>query len=147
MVWSENGCWHKLLSMSASLRDRIRASLLHTLDSCGLNDKYLVKVEYPSPLGSAIRESERKVDIAVLQKDGKPYLFIECKEQKTSGSTEDKLFRALEEAKRDRLLGVHSIVVFSGPGFRQSYERWAMVEGFVHEKYASLWLERFFCRR
>lgn len=51
-----------------------------------------------------------------------------------------------EEAKRDRLLGVHSIIVFSGAGFRQSYERWAMVEGFIREEYAELWFKRFFCR-
>ncbi|GIW28152.1 MAG: hypothetical protein KatS3mg070_1515 [Meiothermus sp.] len=134
--------------MSASLRERIRSLLEQTLKNCDL-DEYVVQVEYSSPLGSAIRETDRRVDIAVLRKENgelKPYLYIECKEQKTSGSAEDKLFRALEEAKRDRLLGVHSIVVFSGAGFRQSYERWAMVEGFVREEYADLWFKRFFCR-
>ncbi|ADD28227.1 PD-(D/E)XK nuclease superfamily protein [Meiothermus ruber] len=134
--------------MSASLRERIKFLLEQILKNCGLND-YVVQEEYLSPLGSAIRETGRRVDIAVLRKENgelKPYLYIECKEQKTSGSAEDKLFRALEEAKRDRLLGVHSIVVFSGAGFRQSYERWAMVEGFVREEYADLWFKRFFCR-
>ncbi len=134
--------------MSASLRERIKSLLEQTLKNCEL-DEYVVQVEYPSPLGSAIREADRRIDIAVLRKEKgelKPYLYIECKEQKTSGSAEDKLFRALEEAKRDRLLGVHSIVVFSGAGFRQSYERWAMVEGFVREEYAELWFKRFFCR-
>ncbi|GEM82615.1 PD-(D/E)XK nuclease superfamily protein [Meiothermus hypogaeus] len=134
--------------MSANLRERIKNLLEQTLKSCELNE-YVIASEYLSPLGSAIREAERRVDIAVLKKeknDLKPYLYIECKEQKTSGSAEDKLFRALEEAKRDRLLGVHSIVVFAGAGFRQSYERWAMVEGFVREEYADLWLKRFFCR-
>lgn len=135
--------------MPVSLRDRIRALVELTLRNCDQSNVFVVEVEFISPMGSAIRESARRVDIAVLRKeqdDVKPYLYIECKEQKTSGSAEDKLFRALEEAKRDRLLGVHSIVVFSGAGFRQSYERWAMVEGFVREEYADLWLKRFFCR-
>ncbi|GIW35836.1 PD-(D/E)XK nuclease superfamily protein [Meiothermus sp.] len=134
--------------MSARLRERIKNLLEQTLKNCEL-DEYVIESEYLSPLGSAIREAERRIDIAVLKKDKndlKPYLYIECKEQKTSGSAEDKLFRALEEAKRDRLLGVHSIVVFAGAGFRQSYERWAMVEGFVREEYADLWFKRFFCR-
>jgi len=123
--------------------------LNNILKECDRRNRYQLAVEYTSPLGSAVRESTRKVDIAILrtEKDErKPYLYIECKEQNTRGTAEEKLFRALEEAKRDRLLGVHSIVIFSGRGFQPSYERWAMVEGFVHEEYAELWLRRFFCK-
>ncbi len=135
--------------MSGKLRDRIKDTLDKILAGCNLTKQYKVEVEYPSPLGSVIRESGRRVDIAVLRKEGgafKPYLYIECKEQNTGGSAQDKLFRALEEARRDRILGVHSIVVFSGTKFSPSYERWAMVEGFIREEYAERWLQRFFCQ-
>lgn len=88
----------------------------------GFEGRLHVEVEYPSPHGSAIREQGRKVDVAVLLKeDLRPYL-LECKWQSTSGSAEDKLFRAAEEARRDRLFGVHSVVV-GGPRFGAKMRR------------------------
>lgn len=131
--------------MSGKLSKRVKAILEKVLEDCGLIGKYQIETEYRSPLGSVIRETERRVDLAVLR-EGQPYLYIECKEQYTSGSAEEKLFRALEEARRDRILGVHSVVVFAGSGFRQSYKRWAMVEGFIREEYLEEWLRRFFCQ-
>lgn len=112
---------------------------------CSSESGFKVVAEYESPHGSAIRNQGRRVDIAVL-KDNKPYLFIECKWQETSGSTQDKIFRALEEVKRDHTLGVHSIVVFGGHGWSKSIERWAIAEGMIREEWIEKWLERFFCR-
>ncbi|MFZ8813293.1 MAG: hypothetical protein ACO2OU_05460 [Thermus aquaticus] len=46
---------------------------------------------------------------ALLKRDEDlPYLFLECKWQSERGSAQDRLFRAAEEARRDRALGVHS---------------------------------------
>jgi hypothetical protein len=113
------------------------------------------------PHGSVIREQGRKVDVAVLLKrdkgpspylfaallkrnEDRPCLFLECKWQLQRGSAQDKLFRAAEEARRDRALGVHSAVVVGGPGFTDNVRRWALTEGFIHETFLEAWLGEFF---
>jgi hypothetical protein len=103
-------------------------------------------MEYTSPMEALSVNKGRKVDVAVLLKEEglRPYLFLECKWQSTSGSAEDKLFRAAEEARRDRLFGVHSVVVVGGPGFGPKMRRWALTEGFIHESFLEAWLREFF---
>ena len=130
------------MSAEKEFQERIKGLVERSLEKCGLD--YRVATEYDSPFGSVIRDQGRRVDIAVLRGE-KPYLFIECKWQKTSGSAQDKLFRALEEARRDRLLGAHSIIVFGGGGWSKSIERWALAEGIIRVEWVDIWLEKFFC--
>ncbi|WP_457630923.1 PD-(D/E)XK nuclease superfamily protein [Oceanithermus sp.] len=131
------------MSPEKEFQKRIAERVEAVIEKCA-QGKFQVVLEYVSPYGSAIRDQGRRVDIAVL--NGKnPYLFIECKWQNTSGSAQDKLFRVLEEAKRDRLLGVHSVIVFGGEGWSKKIERWAVAEGMIREEWVEQWLERFFC--
>lgn len=126
-------------------RDNVKSAVERVIRELGLEHKFHVVTEYPSPHGSVIREQGRKVDVAVLEgREGRPYLFLECKWQSGSGSAEDKLFRAAEEAKRDRLFGIHSVVVLGGEGFGPKMRRWALTEGFVHEAFLESWLRKFF---
>ncbi|GAA6748309.1 hypothetical protein FJNA_17380 [Thermus sp. FJN-A] len=134
--------------MGNRFRDRVKGLVEKVIREMGLSQRYRVEIEYPSPHGSAIREQGRKVDVAVLvlSEEGKfqPYLFLECKWQASRGTAEDKIFRAAEEARRDRLLGVHSVVVLGGKGFGSKMRRWALTEGFVHEAFLEVWLREFF---
>ncbi|MGQ9511323.1 MAG: PD-(D/E)XK nuclease superfamily protein [Thermaceae bacterium] len=123
---------------------RVADALRQLLKECSL--PYEVWTEYPSPHGSVIRGQGRRVDVAVLQ-GGKPFLFVECKWQDSSGSAQDKVFRALEEAKRDRLLGVHSVIVLGGEGWSRELEQWAMGEGMIREEWLGMWIKRFFCQK
>jgi hypothetical protein len=127
-------------------RKKVRETVERIIQEAGLEGRFQVVMEYTSPHGSVIREQGRKVDVAVLLKEEglRPYLFLECKWQSTSGSAEDKLFRAAEEARRDRLFGVHSVVVVGGPGFGPKMRRWALTEGFIHESFLEAWLREFF---
>lgn len=128
---------------ATEFRDHVKDAVESIIRECGLS--YSVVTEYDSPLGSVIREQGRKVDVAVLKGD-KPYLFIECKWQNTSGTAQDKLFRVLEESRRDQLLGVHSVIVFGGEGWSKKIERWAIAEGMIREEWLKEWLMRFFCQ-
>jgi hypothetical protein len=142
-------------------RKKVRETVEHIIQKAGLEGRFRVVMEYTSPHGSVIREQGRKVDVAVLLKrdegpspylfaallkrdEDLPYLFLECKWQSERGSAQDKLFRAAEEARRDRALGVHSAVVVGGPGFADNVRRWALTEGFIHEAFLEAWLREFF---
>jgi hypothetical protein len=135
-----------MTSRGHPFRDRVKEAVESVIRQAGLEGRFQVVMEYTSPHGSVIREQGRKVDVAVLLKEEglRPYLFLECKWQSTSGSAEDKLFRAAEEARRDRLFGVHSVVVVGGPGFGPKMRRWALTEGFIHESFLEAWLREFF---
>lgn len=132
------------MSPQEALKHQVANLLKQTIARCGLN--YNVRTEFPSPHGSTIRGQGRHVDVAVLDGE-RPLLFIECKWQGTSGTAQDKLFRAQEEAVRDRLFGVHSIVVLGGDGWSREIERWAIGEGMLRIEWFENWTERFFCSR
>lgn len=130
-------------------QDRVKAVVEKVIQDLGLQSRFRVVTNYPSPHGSVIREQGRRVDVAVLRVEKgeeTAYLFIECKWQAGSGSAEDKLFRAAEEAQRDRIFGVHSVVVIGGKGFGAKMRRWALTEGFIHESFLESWLREFFGR-
>jgi hypothetical protein len=127
-------------------RDKVVKTVREVLAEMGLQEVFEIKTECPSPHGSLIREQGRKVDVALLDRKGRPYLFLECKWQSVSGSAQDKLFRAVEEARRDRLFGVHSVVVVGGEGFASAIKRWALTEGLIHESFLKDWLREFFKR-
>jgi hypothetical protein len=150
-----------MASRGHPFRDRVKEAVESAIRQAGLEGRFRVVMEYTSPHGSVIREQERRVDVAVLLKrdedlspylfavllkrdEDLPYLFLECKWQSTRGSAQDKLFRAAEEARRDRALGVHSVVVVGGPGFADNVRRWALTEGFIHEAFLEAWLREFF---
>ncbi|MFN4074216.1 MAG: PD-(D/E)XK nuclease superfamily protein [Thermus sp.] len=127
-------------------RDRVKLLVEKVIAEMGLEKRFRVETEYLSPHGSVVRDRDRRVDVAVLDSEGRPYLFIECKWQTSSGTAEDKLFRSAEEARRDRIFGVHSVVVLGGSGFNRKVFRWALTEGFVHETFLETWLREFFGR-
>ncbi len=125
-------------------RDEVKRRVEKVISEMGLEKRFRVETEYLSPHGSVVRDRDRRVDVAVLDSEGHPYLFIECKWQASSGTAEDKLFRSAEEARRDRIFGVHSVVVLGGRGFNRKVFRWALTEGFVHESFLESWLREFF---
>ncbi|MCR4403672.1 MAG: hypothetical protein NUW12_13070 [Firmicutes bacterium] len=110
------------------------------LDTLGL--KY--EEQRSSELGSVIIGRGRDVDLTVVDDDGKPVMFIECKVQNTSGTAEEKLFRVIEEANRDKERGIASIIVFSGHGWSTDLLRHAMLYGAVREEYLQEWLFTYF---
>lgn len=99
--------------------------------------------EYLSPHRSMIIGRQRRADVAVMQ-GGEPVLFIECKAQEVRGTAEEKFFRALEEAKRDRDLGIASIIVFAGDGWSPDMVRHGLVAGAVPIELFEPWVEKFF---
>lgn len=111
---------------------------------CGL--PYKVRSGHPSPYGSVIRGQGRRVDVAVLP-GGQPLLFWNANGKTFQEVRRIKIFRALEEAKRDRLFGVHSVIVFGGEGWTQEVEQWAMGEGMSREEWFEAWIRRFFCSK
>ncbi len=131
-------------SSGNNFRDRVKEIVETILKEMGLEGRFQVLCEYPSPHGSVIRDRDRRVDVAVVDSTGQPYLFLECKWQSRGGTAEEKLFRSAEEAKRDRLFGIHSVVVLGGGGFNKKTLRWALTEGFVHESFLEDWLREFF---
>ena len=71
-------------------------------------------------------------------------MHIECKSQNTSGTTEDKLFKAVAEANRDKLNGIPSIIVFGGFGWNTADVRHALMNGSVRVEILREWLEIYF---
>lgn len=121
-----------------------RSSGRFILGMCGL--PYKVRSGHPSPYGSVIRGQGRRVDVAVLP-GGQPLLFWNANGKTFQEVRRIKIFRALEEAKRDRLFGVHSVIVFGGEGWTQEVEQWAMGEGMSREEWFEAWIRRFFCSK
>lgn len=101
-------------------------------------------LEHRSRFGSAIINKARHIDIAVLGNNGEAAMHIECKVQNKKGSAEDKLFRAVEEANRDKSHGMPSIIVFGGFGWTDHDLRFAMLNGAVRVEYLETWLRCYF---
>ncbi|MEW6230651.1 MAG: PD-(D/E)XK nuclease superfamily protein [Bacillota bacterium] len=97
-----------------------------------------------SELGSVIIGRGRDVDLTVVDDEGNPIMFIECKAQNTSGTAEEKLFRVIEEANRDKERGIPSIIVFSGYGWSTDLLRHAMLYCAVREEHLEEWLSIYF---
>lgn len=51
-------------------RDDVKALVERVIRELGLEERFRVVTEYPSPHGSVIREQGRKVDVAVLEREG-----------------------------------------------------------------------------
>jgi hypothetical protein len=113
------------------------------LDELGL--RYGTEVN--SPIGSSIIGKGRRVDIVVYDDQDKPLMHIECKSQNSSGTTEDKLFKAVAEANRDKANGIPSIIVFSGFGWNQPDVRHALLNGSVRVELLKEWLATYFYYR
>lgn len=126
-------------NQSKSARELVEEVKL-ILDGLGL--KY--EEQRRSELGSVIIGRDRDVDLTVIDDAGNPVMFIECKVQNTSGTAEEKLFRVIEEANRDKERGIPSIIVFSGYGWSTDLLRHAMLYGAVREEYLQEWLSTCF---
>jgi hypothetical protein len=105
------------------------------------------EVERYSQHGSSIIGKRRRVDVAVIDESGSVVLHIECKNQNVGGTAEDKLFKAVEEANRDKLLGTASIIVFGGFGWNEADMRHALLNGAVRIEFLEDWLDMYFSYR
>lgn len=108
----------------------------------------LMKIRYQterySEHQSSIIGKKRRVDVAVLDDLDNVLMHIECKNQNVGGTTEDKLFKAVEEANRDKNLGTPSIIVFSGFGWNEADMCHAMLNGAVRIELLEDWLRIYF---
>ena len=120
--------------------EQLKAEVCKILEN--LNLKYTT--EKYSEIGSSIIDKGRRVDVVVLGDDEKVLMHIECKNQNTQGTTEDKLFKAVEEANRDKLHGIPSIIVFAGFGWSYQDARHALLNGSVRIELLYDWLKIFF---
>lgn len=120
--------------------DDLKQQVCAELEALGLN----YRLEQYSPIKSCIIGKDRRVDVTVIDDHENPVLHIECKHQRVSGTTEDKLFRAVTEANRDKTLGIPSIIVFSGFGWTPSDMRHAMLNGAVRVEMLRDWLKLYF---
>lgn len=113
---------------------------------CAILDRMHIRYEKErlSDYGSAILNKSRRVDVVVLDESRAPAMHIECKVQNKTGSAEDKLFRAVEEANRDKQHGMPSIIVFAGFGWTDHDMRFAMLNGAVRLEYLETWLRVYF---
>lgn len=102
------------------------------------------KTERYSDHLSSIIGKRRRVDVALLDPHDDVLMHIECKNQNVAGTTEDKLFKAVEEANRDKRLGTPSIIVFSGFGWSPADMRHAMLNGAVRIELLEDWLRIYF---
>ncbi|MDH5721029.1 MAG: hypothetical protein OEZ13_10535 [Spirochaetia bacterium] len=93
--------------------EELKRKVCEILDNLNLS----YKTEVNSKIGSSIIGKGRRVDVVVYDKKGGVFMHIECKSQNVSGTTEDKLFKAVAEAARDKTLGIPSVIVFSGFGW------------------------------
>ena len=107
-----------------------------------LNISY--KTEVYSPHNSIIIGKKRRVDVVICDNDDNHLMHIECKNQNTTGSAEDKLFRAVSEAERDKQLGIPSIIVFAGHGWSVHNARYAMMNGAIRIEILKDWLGLYF---
>ena len=110
------------------------------LDELGL----YYKTEEYSTHGSSIIGKGRRVDVVIFDCHENVIMHIECKAQNSRGTTQDKLFKAVEEANRDKRLGTPSIIVFSGFGWNEADMRHAMLNGAVRIENLRDWLMCYF---
>ncbi|MEW6230618.1 MAG: PD-(D/E)XK nuclease superfamily protein [Bacillota bacterium] len=97
-----------------------------------------------SELGSAMIGRGQDADLTVVDDEGDPIMLIECKVQNTSGTAEEKLFRVIEGANRDKERGIPSIIVFSGYGWSTDLLRHAMLYCAVREEHLEEGLSIYF---
>ncbi len=119
--------------------EALKQKVCEVLTSLGLR----FRLEQNSKLGSSIIGKGRRVDVVVVEGDQEP-MHIECKHQRVAGTTEDKLFKAVTEANRDKQLGIPSIIVFSGFGWNPADMRHALLNGSVRIELLYDWLKVYF---
>jgi len=120
---------------------RLNSQELHQ-EVCRILDKLQIRYEKErySEHGSSIIGKRRRVDVAVLDAVGQVVMHIECKNQNSAGTAEEKLFKAVEEANRDKRLGTPSIIVVGGFGWSEADLRHAMLNGAVRIEILEDWL-------
>lgn len=120
--------------------EKLKLIVCQILDELGM--RYLT--EHYSSLGSSIIGKRRRVDVVVLDDSDQEAMFIECKYQNVAGTAEDKLFRAVVEANRDKQQGVPSIIVFAGFGWSAPDMRHALLNGSVRIELFKDWAKLYF---
>ncbi|MDY6938233.1 MAG: PD-(D/E)XK nuclease superfamily protein [Cyanobacteriota bacterium] len=120
--------------------EELKHEVCRILDALGL----YYKTEEYSAHGSSIIGKRRRVDVVIVDGFSNPIMHVECKAQKDRGSAEDKLFKALEEANRDKRLGTPSIIVIAGFGWNEADMRHAMLNGAVRIENLRDWLMLYF---
>jgi hypothetical protein len=120
--------------------EQLKHEVCKILDSLGLR----YSTELYSPIGSSIIGKKRRVDVVIQDESGNNLMHIECKSQNRTGSTEDKLFKAVTEANRDKLQGIPSIIAFSGFGWNEADMRHALLNGAVRIELLEDWLRIYF---
>ncbi|MCB0346974.1 MAG: hypothetical protein KDD66_17780 [Bdellovibrionales bacterium] len=123
--------------------EELKHHVCAVLDELGL--KY--ETERYSEVNSAIIGKRRRIDVVVVDDESNPLMHIECKHQRTAGTAEVKLFRAVVESNRDKNLGIPSIIVFSGFGWTPADMRHALLNGSVRIEFFKDWMKLFFSYR
>ena len=118
----------------------LKGEVCRILDSMGIR----YETERYSEHQSSIIGKRRRVDVAIIDEHDNVIMHIECKNQNVGGTTEDKLFKAVIEANRDKVLGTSSIIVFSGFGWNEADMRHALLNGAVRVEFLEDWLQIFF---
>lgn len=116
--------------------EELKHEVCRILDSLCLG----YETERYSVHSSSIIGKRRRVDVVVLDAESEPIMHIECKNQNVAGTAEDKLFKAVEEANRDKRLGTPSIIVVGGFGWSETDIRHAMLNGAVRIEMLEDWL-------
>ncbi|MGF1603780.1 MAG: PD-(D/E)XK nuclease superfamily protein [Thermosynechococcaceae cyanobacterium] len=114
----------------------LKHEVCRILDMLGLH----YQTERYSAHNSSIIGKRRRVDVAILDSEGNVLMHIECKNQNVAGTTEDKLFKAVEEANRDKRIGTPSIIVVGGFGWSEADMRHALLNGSVRIEMLEDWL-------
>jgi hypothetical protein len=114
----------------------LKHEVCRVLDMLGLR----YQTEKYSAHNSSIIGKRRRVDVAILDDEDSILMHIECKNQNVAGTTEDKLFKAVEEANRDKRMGTPSIIVVGGFGWSEADMRHALLNGSVRIEMLEDWL-------
>ncbi len=120
------------------------------VESCGDLVKCIVQLaktlelecmeQYPA--GKRIWGSSRKIDVIIADPTNRRVLGIECKFQKTPGTTEEKIPAVIEDIKS---WSIYGIIVYGGEGITQNMKSFLVSTGRALEiEELESWLRLYF---
>ena len=126
------------------------ASKKSSIETCGELVKAIVEIaknlgleskeQYPA--GKRIWGSNRKIDVILLNPQTRKVLGIECKFQKTPGTTEEKIPSVVEDIKAWPIYG---IILYGGEGMTQNMKSFLISTGRALEiEDLESWLKLYF---
>lgn len=98
--------------------------LVKAVMELGKNLGLETKEQYPA--GKRIWGSNRKIDVILLNPQTRKVLGIECKFQKTLGTTEEKIPSVIEDIKAWPIYG---IILYGGEGITQNMKSFLISSG------------------